>query len=406
MAERSGRYAARYADPQGRTRVTRHDNVAPLFHRAPNTFDTREDAEDWLTDERRLISSGIWSPPDARQRAALIAESAKESDTFATYARAWLAGRHEQRTSTRTSYTTAIERHLINTFGDLLLSDITVSAVRAWFAAYGARTPTARAHAYQVFKAIMAQAEDDDLIPRSPVRIKAGGRSRVKREPEVLTRAELFALAQAMPEKHRALTLVCGLCGLRFGEAVALRRRDVDLEAGTITVARTAIRADGKKVAGPPKTAAGRRTVAMPPSVTNALRDHLRDQPVTGRDALIFPGANGQFLAPTALYGRTTRVERRGRKTYVKKAYGFFAAREAIGRPDLNWHDLRRTAATLGAQAGATVREMQHRLGHATGDMALYYQRATADRDRAVAEAMDATPGDEGPTPLKKSKRA
>ena len=126
MAERSGRYAARYADPQGRTRVTRHGNVAPLFHRAPNTFDTREDAEAWLTDERRLISSGIWSPPDARQRAALMAESAKANDTFATYARAWLAGRHELRTSTRTSYTTAIERHLIPTFGDLELSDITV----------------------------------------------------------------------------------------------------------------------------------------------------------------------------------------------------------------------------------------------------------------------------------------
>lgn len=161
------------------------------------------------------------------------------------------------------------------------------------------------------------------------MRIKAGGRSRVNREPEVLTRAELFALADAMPEKHRTLTLVCGLCGLRFGEAVALRRRHVDLEDGTITVARTAICADGKKVAGPPKNAAGRRTVAMPASVTEVFRDHLRDQPVTGRDVLIFPGANGQLLAPTALYGRATRVERRGRKTYVKKAYGFFTARHS-----------------------------------------------------------------------------
>ncbi|MCT1617655.1 tyrosine-type recombinase/integrase [Janibacter hoylei] len=403
--ERSGRYTARYADPEGRMRTTRHGNTRPVFHRAPRTFDTRGDAEAWLADERRLISAGTWSPPADRQRAALLAETAREHNTFAPYARAWLAGRHELRASTRASYTTAIERHLIPTFGETHLSDITVPAVRAWFASYGDRTPTARAHAYQVLGAIMAQAEDDELITRSPVRIKAGGRSKVRREPEVLTRAELFALADAMPEKHRALTLICGLCGLRFGEAVALRRRDIDLEARTIAVARTAIRADGKKVAGPPKTAAGRRTVAMPPSVAEALREHLKSQPVSGRDALIFPGANGELLAPTALYGREARTERRGGKTYVKKAYGFFAAREAIGRPDLNWHDLRRTAATLGAQAGATVREMQHRLGHATGDMALYYQRATADRDRAIADALDAVPGNDEPTPLRATTR-
>lgn len=404
--ERSGRYTARYADPEGRMRITRYGNTAPLLHHAPQTFDTRGDAEAWLTDERRLISAGTWSPPADRQRAVLQAESARELNTFAHYARSWIAGRHELRASTRASYTTAIERHLIPAFGGTPLSDITVSSVRAWFASYEDRTPTARAHAYQVLGAIMAQAEDDEVIARSPVRIKAGGRSKVRREPEVLTRAELFALADAMPEKHRALTLICGLCGLRFGEAVALRRRDIDLEARTVTVARTAVRSDGKKIAGPPKTAAGRRTVAMPPSVVEALRDHLGKQPVSGRDALIFPGANGELLAPTALYGREARVERRGRKTYVKKAYGFFAAREAIGRPDLNWHDLRRTAATLGAQAGATVREMQHRLGHATGDMALYYQRATAERDRAVADAIDALPGDNAPTPLSRTGRA
>lgn len=402
VPERSGRYRARYADPEGRTRITKHGNTAPLLHRAPHTFDTREDAEAWLTDERRLISSGRWSPPASRHKAALAAEGEEERNTFSRYARAWLAGRHELRASTRASYTTAIARHLIPAFGDTPLADVTVSAVRAWFASYEDRTPTARAHAYQVLGAIMAQAEDDELIARSPVRVKAGGRSRVRREPEVLTRAELFALADAMPEKHRALTLICGMCGLRFGEAVALRRRDVNLEQRTLTVARTATRADGKKSTGPPKTAAGRRTVAMPPSVTEALRVHLANQPVSGRDALIFPGANGELLAPTALYGREARIERRGRKKYVKKAYGFFAAREAIGRPDLNWHDLRRTAATLGAQAGATVREMQHRLGHATGDMALYYQRATADRDRAVADALDAGADDEAPTPLRK----
>ena len=120
-------------------------------------------------------------------------------------------------------------------FGPLPLDGVTVAAVRAWFASYGARTPTARAHAYQVLSTIMKQAEDDELIVRTPCRIRAGGRTKAAHEPEVLTRAELFALADAMPRQHRALTLVCGMCTLRFGEAVALRRRDVDLEARTAT---------------------------------------------------------------------------------------------------------------------------------------------------------------------------
>ncbi|WP_347813770.1 site-specific integrase [Allobranchiibius sp. GilTou38] len=206
----------------------------------------------------------------------------------------------------------------------------------------------------------------------------------------MLTLKELFALADAMPEKHRTLTLVCGLGGLRYGEAVALRRRDVDLALGVVRVVHNATRAGGQKMLGPPKTNASRREVALPTIVVESLRDHLRNSTFRGRDGLVFPGQDGDLLAPTALYGRTARVETRGGKQYEKNGYGFYAARAAIGKPTLHWHDLRRTAATLGAQHGATVREMQHRLGHTTPTMALQYQQATADRDRAVADRLQA----------------
>ncbi|MEO3935127.1 hypothetical protein V3N99_00050 [Dermatophilaceae bacterium Soc4.6] len=93
-------------------------------------------------------------------------------------------------------------------------------------------------------------------------------------------------------------------------------------------------------------------------------------------------------MAATTLYGGVARTERRGGNTYQKGAYGFFAAREAIGRPQLHWHDLRRTAATLGPQSGASVREMPHRLGHTTPAMALHYQAATADPDRIIADRL------------------
>lgn len=388
----AGRFRARYADPEGRTRVTKGGNVLPLLHTAAHTFETTMDAESWLSDERRMVSAGTWTPPDERRRAAALSASSRY--TFERYANEWLAGRHDLRGSTRTSYRGALNRHLIPAFGPTPIDEITTAQVRAWFAGYGDKTPTARAHAYQVMSTIMRQAEDDDLITRTPCRIRAGGRTAVNREPEILTRDELYALADAMPRKHRALTLVCGMCTLRFGEAVALRRRDVNLETRTLHVVRTATKGeDGRKVVGPPKTDAGKRAVIMPRSVADALREHLDEYPAPGRDALIFPGADGNLLSPTALYGRTARTEhRRDGKTYEKTAYGFFAAREAIGRPTLHWHDLRRTAMTLGAQAGATVRELQHRAGHTTPTMSLHYQQSTADRDRMIADAMDDTP--------------
>jgi integrase len=378
LRERSGRYRARYTGPD------------TVLHNAPHTFETRGDAEAWLVDERRLISSGRWTSPKVRAEVAERAEVDRRSRIFARYAQEWLDGRHDLRPSTRRSYQTALDRHLVPWFGETPLDEVTVQDVRAWFASYGDETPTARAHAYAVLTAVMGQALNDELIERNPCRVKSGGRAKVKREPEVLTLPELLALSDAMPEHHRALTLLCGLCGLRFGEAVALRRRDVDLDRGLVHVTRTATREGKKKTTGAPKTAAGSRTVAMPQLVADALRAHLATLPVTGRDALVFPGRDGTLLAHSSLYGLPARVEHRGGRTYRKEAFGFTRAREAIGKPGLNWHDLRRTAATLGAQAGATVREMQNRLGHATPAMALYYQGATAERDRAIADRLQA----------------
>jgi len=374
----SKRYRARYTGPdQG-------------LHNGPRTFETRVDAEAWLADERRLISAGVWSSPAARRDALKRAEEARLARVFEDYAHAWLDSRHDVRPSTRASYSASLTHHLVPWFGRTPVDDITSDDVRAWYASYGNRTPTARAHAYAVLTAVMARAVDDELIVRTPCRVKSGGRTTVVREPEVLTLSELFNLADAMPRQHRALTLIAGLCGLRFGEAVALRLRDVDLERGTIDVTRTAVRADGSKVSGPPKSEAGRRTVAMPRAVVDALRVHLAENPVTTRDALLFPGRDGSLLAHSSLYGLPAREERRDGRVYRKEPFGFMRARLVIGKPGLHWHDLRRTAATLGAQAGATVREMQSRLGHSTPQMALHYQSATAERDRTIADRLQA----------------
>lgn len=386
MAKRSFGQITRLPSKRYRARYTGPDMA---LHNGPTTFETRQDAEGWLTDERRLISGGGWISPVVRRTAANKREAERKARNFDLYARAWLDARHDLRPTTRVSYACSIERHLIPTFGSTPIDEISSEAIRTWFARYGTDSPTARAHAFAVLKSILGQAEDDELIVRNPARIKAGGRAEAKRDPQVLSLAELLALAAAMPEQHRALTLLSGFGGLRFGEAVALRRCDIDLAEGVVNIAHGMTRVNGEKKIGKPKTKAAVRKVALPRLVIKALSTHLAGAVAADRNALVFPGKDGQPLAPSALYGRSARRERRGRQTFEKAAYGFFAARDVIGRPELHWHDLRRTAATLGAQSGATVREMQHRLGHTTPAMALHYQGATEARDRTIADQLD-----------------
>ena len=66
----------------------------------------------------------------------------------------------------------------------------------------------------------------------------------------------------------------------------------------------------------------------------------------------------------------------------------FYAAREAAGRPDLRFHDLRHSGAVLAASTGATIAELMARLGHSTPAAAMRYQHAAQGRDQAIAELM------------------
>lgn len=133
----SGRYRARYADPDGRTVLPTAEAVEraaaagrpeprpePLRHKAPTTFENRQDAEAWLVDERRLISSGTWTPPDAR-RAAKLAHRL----TFSEYAELWLPGPQSKGQASGSQDAGRIrdllDRFLLPTFGPLALDGIT-----------------------------------------------------------------------------------------------------------------------------------------------------------------------------------------------------------------------------------------------------------------------------------------
>jgi integrase len=102
------------------------------------------------------------------------------------------------------------------------------------------------------------------------------------------------------------------------------------------------------------------------------LKEHLSERMNWDKESLLFPNSTGTTLAPSTFYS------------------AFYPAREAIGRPDFHFHDLRHTAAVLAAQTGATLAELMGRLGHSTPGAAMVYQHAAQGRDAEIAKAMSA----------------
>ena len=88
---------------------------------------------------------------------------------------------------------------------------------------------------------------------------------------------QLHALAEAVPGRYRALVLVAGYGGLRWGELVGLRRRRVDLAGARIYVVEQVAEVAGKFIVSPPKTAAGQRVVVLPAVAVTVLAEHLEE---------------------------------------------------------------------------------------------------------------------------------
>src|SRR5262249_21780534 len=113
-----------------------------------------------------------------------------------------------------------LRAHLQDAFGSVTVAAITEPDVRRWRADMlsAGVTPVTAAKAYRLLKSIMATAVDDGLIRRNPCRIKGAS---VEKSPEgpLLTVSQVYALADAVDRRYRALILLACFCGLRWGRA-------------------------------------------------------------------------------------------------------------------------------------------------------------------------------------------
>lgn len=370
--ERSGRWSVAYVGPDEE------------LHRPTTTFIAKDDAIGWLNNERDLIRREEWTPPAQRRIVKL-----ERGQTLAEYSATWLSIRRNRRGEplkprTVDLYQGLLNRHILPTFGDLPLVAITPDIVDVWHRQLLPDAPTRRAHAYALLFSILKTASSGRhrLIRENPCQIDGAAHVERKFEPKPATPEQIRTIVAEMPEKYRAFVLVAAFCGLRYGELAELRRKDIDIKAMTLRVARGVVWRKNQTIIGTPKSRAGIRTVAIPPNIRAPLEHHLEEFAQAGQEGLVFPNAAGTgHLHPSTIM-----------KSYRK-------ARAKAGREDLRIHDLRHTHATLAAQAGATLKEMMERMGQSTVDAAMVYQHVAAGRDAVIAERMAQLAEPSQPTP-------
>ena len=125
---------------------------------------------------------------------------------------------------------------------------------------------------------------------------------------------------------------------------------------------------------GPPKSAAGRRTVAVPNAIRDDLRLHLRNYVGDAPEALIFTGAKGAVLRRSGF-----QTQSRWRESVA-----------LVGLPGFHFHDLRHTGNTLAADTGAKLTDLMVCAGHSSQKAQLIYQHSTLEHQRRLAADIDA----------------
>ncbi|MBP8299416.1 MAG: site-specific integrase [Planctomycetes bacterium] len=332
----------------------------PSGERRSKSFKLRRDADGYL----RQI--------EADRMRGVVTDPRGSDETLFDYSKRWL----DTRSSTLAPRTVELYRSELNkwivpTFGALKLSAITTERVRMWHGATAAHSsPITAAKCYRLLRTILGTAEADGLLPRNPCQVKGAGHERAGERP-LLTPEQVHLVADEIDPRYRALILLAAYGSLRRGELLALQRRHVNEVRSTISVEGQAQHVAGQgRVIRTTKSDAGRRAVAVPAAVLGELLAHMNEYTGQGADDWVFTAERG---GPA-------------READLGKAWKRAAA--ACDVHDTHLHDLRHFGGTLAAQSGATLRELQSRLGHSTARAAMIYQHATEDRDRLLADRL------------------
>jgi integrase len=321
-------WRARYPDPTrgGKRQIERQ-------------FNTRREAEQWLTSQKAALQRGEHIDPRDNHR------------LFEQVAEAWQATWLDLEPKTRAGYQAILRRHVLPRWSGVRIGAVTPEAIQEWVNELAVdRQPNTVRRIYSVLRAVLKVAVERRYLIANPcdaVRLPRAA-AVATGQRVILTANEVAALADAITPRYRVLIYTAAYTGMRAGELGALRRRDVDLLHGSLNVERALKDIGGKLIFGPTKTAKARR-VGVPQFLVDMLGEHLAALD-GGPDALVFTSPDGGPLRHHNMYLRHFKP----------------AVRAALP-PDkhgLRFHDLRHTCASLLIAAGAHPKAIQEHLGH------------------------------------------
>ncbi|WP_353507032.1 tyrosine-type recombinase/integrase [Mycobacterium antarcticum] len=291
----------------------------------------------------------------------------------------WLATKATRAPKTVAGYRSLLEVVVLPRWRDVPLREVTFDGLQEWVTGLSVNGSTrfegkglsaSRViQAHQVVAQALRYAVRAKHLPASPADgLELPRKSDV--EQRYLSHEQLHRLAVAAG-RFRTFVLVLGYCGLRFGEATALRIGDVNLETRRIRVSRSVTYVTGTGlVEGGTKNHTS-RSVPIPKFLIPLLKTEIGERDCSER---LFPSGNdGDYL------------------TIGEVRWVFDPAATAIDEAGLTPHELRHTCASLAIAAGANVKVLQTLLGHKTATLTLdRYGHLFPDDLGKIADAFDA----------------
>ena len=353
--------------------------------------------------ERRMRSRTFATKAKARSFAATVETDKARGEyidpqagrvTFAEWAGEWMMTTKHLKPKTKEGYQSILRVHLMPAFGHKALASIRPGDVRRFISELSDRglSPSRLRQVRHLLGMILRDAVENGAIARTPVvGVKVSGDRR--REMQFLSAEQVRALADATPQRYRTLILLLAYGGLRWGEAVALRRGRCNLPGGRVEVREAVSETGAGLFYGATKTGE-ERSVAIPAFLCDLLAEHLDAVAADDSDALVFTPDDSDALVftpddPHALVFTTESGTPLLNNNFRSRVWR--PALMRAGLPAIRIHDLRHSCASMLISQGANAKAIQTHLGHSTIAITFdVYSHMLPDDQARLAAGLDA----------------
>ena len=356
----SGKWQARYTDPEG-------------LRRSLGTYQTKQAAERALREVLQNIDRGTWELTRDSFKAAQEGKALTLDQVAERYRKLGTRGGKALSPRTLGEYERYLARDLMELQHSPIRS-ITRQQIESWWIEYGDKRSVLRQRVYSHLKSVMRYASDSGFIAENPCKIRGAG-SVQTRVPEVIaTKAEAAHILEVSPPKLKALFAIALWGGLRKGELLELRRKDLeqlDQLGYTISIQRAVVWLPKGLIQVREPKWSSRRKVGLPGAISEVILSHLKAMGTIDPEALLFPYQN-DFNEHYPNHALNRLWEKIRKETGYKGSI----------------HSLRHFAGTSYGMTGATLREIMDRLGHSNTRTAMIYQK-NSGRELELVQRLD-----------------